>query len=509
MKKFLSLVFISCIIITSVVFIGKPSLIQAQELSEGWENMVVAWDWQPKVGDGEYYPRKILLAGTTYVDIIGGNDSRYEGFALILERTNPLETDPTKFSWRINPTESVIGDVLNDTLVVSDLSKGWSLGGELQFDIGNAKHSWMSDPFSLFAQTVKFPSGSITDMKMVDPNKTYSKGSYDDMSNVELEDYSRIINLIDIDKLFAMKDKSGNEIDLFKDKNCGKEWGPFSSGQSTYDAEGIRANCILFNPGDTHMIINLTTLNGSVLSFNNMEGLITLEPDDQSITQSVKEYFKKTTHQGTSLCSLRDIVEHKAGCTSYTPKEIVGIGDYITDRTITPDEASRYESGIGAVRPNLPGYNIVIKGPEAKKIQNLVDRLNQLEDTRTLNDIPASDVDAVLGNAGFTQDEIATIKKAAPNANNLQSMFEALKSQIGIGAAENTIQQVSNLIMIFIELIAVCVLTFGAILWITAAGSEEQVKKGKTILTYSLLGLVGAAVLHIIIAVIIQMFTEF
>ena len=509
MKKFLSLLFISCIIITSVVFIGKPSLIQAQELEEGWENMVVAWDWQPKVGEGEYYPRKILLAGRTYVDIIGGSKSRYESFALILERTNPEESNPANFTWRINPTESLIGDDTGTEYVISDLSKGWIMGEDLHFDIGNAKQWWTSDPTSMFEHSVKFPSGLISNMKMVNPNMTYSKGSYDDMDTVNLDHYSRITDFLNIKKMFSMKDKNGQEIDLFKEKDCGSEWLMFSSGPSTYDPEGIRENCVLFNKDDSYLNIKLTTPNGSILQIKGNEGLVILKPEDRSITATVEKYFKEATHQGTSLCSLRDIVEHKAGCTSYDPKEIIGIGDYITDRTITPDEASRYESGIGAVRPNLPGYNIVIKGPEAKKIQNLVDRLNQLEDTRTLNDIPASDVDAVLGNAGFTQDEIATIKKTAPNANNLQSMFEALKSQIGIGAAENTIQQVSNLIMIFIELIAVCVLTFGAILWITAAGSEEQVKKGKTILTYSLLGLVGAAVLHIIIAVIIQMFTEF
>lgn len=533
MKRFLSLVFLS-------FFLIMLSPVNAQEegvfRSHNWANVTVAFDWMYTGEPETFYPRKIFLAGKSELSAVHqGIESHYEAYTILLERNNPDETDPEKFTWSINPTYSTLADDQNGKIVLSEIvpGKDWELDDAIHMDIGNALNSVLNDPTAVTASVVSFPIAPITQLKM-DPEGVvkYTMDHYDDMTTADEQNYSFVKEYVDIKKVFVVKGSDGKDISLFQ-KNC-------SSVSDENDTFAIRENCVLYNENDTYQRILLRTPNGSVLDASGDEAGIKLDSKDIIASAETADHFRDATFQQAGVCSLRQIVEHQCSNIKYNPKDVIDLHDYITEGTITPEEAARYNSGISTFQKNLPGYNIVLKTSEIKAIQTVVDKLEQLEDTRTLNDILFPEIEEILRENNFTEGEITQILNTAEaiiiastlrrnpdgatlsedqlladglkfnaNTGNLQQVLEELKSRIGIGAAENFFQLRTNFIMMFIEFVALLIIVYGSLLWITAAGNEERIKTGKRIFTYAIIALILATIAHIIIAVTIQMFTNF
>lgn len=74
-------------------------------------------------------------------------------------------------------------------------------------------------------------------------------------------------------------------------------------------------------------------------------------------------------------------------------------------------------------------------------------------------------------------------------------------------AAQTVIARLINYVLGFVGSIALIMFIYGGITWMTAAGSEEKVKKGKDIIIWSVLGLAFIFIAYIAVRFVVESLT--
>ncbi len=95
---------------------------------------------------------------------------------------------------------------------------------------------------------------------------------------------------------------------------------------------------------------------------------------------------------------------------------------------------------------------------------------------------------------------VGSLKDNCPNGQT------CLKNPLGVENVQDLIGQVINAILGVVGSLALLMFVYGGLTWMTAAGNEEKIKKGKGILMWATIGLVviftSYAVLRFIISVL-------
>jgi hypothetical protein len=90
-----------------------------------------------------------------------------------------------------------------------------------------------------------------------------------------------------------------------------------------------------------------------------------------------------------------------------------------------------------------------------------------------------------VGMFGFAQKTLADVDSVQFDPENKIKNATKLPDKNPVDITTNTIQWALG----FLGLVAVIMIIYGGVTWMTAAGNEERVKKAKQILTYAVIGL--------------------
>ena len=91
---------------------------------------------------------------------------------------------------------------------------------------------------------------------------------------------------------------------------------------------------------------------------------------------------------------------------------------------------------------------------------------------------------------------------------SLEDALMDLKEHQAIGAADNFILVFTQFNLIVIEVMAILFLIFGGLVWLTAGGEESQIERGKKIIIWAVVGIIGGLVSYALLNIIIQIFTS-
>lgn len=87
---------------------------------------------------------------------------------------------------------------------------------------------------------------------------------------------------------------------------------------------------------------------------------------------------------------------------------------------------------------------------------------------------------------------VAAVFALGPHAAHAQLTIEDLGTTLGLGSADlkQSVVNVLQFVLTLMGLIAVTVIVYGGIVWMTAAGNEQRVDKAKKIITSAAIGLI-------------------
>ncbi len=107
------------------------------------------------------------------------------------------------------------------------------------------------------------------------------------------------------------------------------------------------------------------------------------------------------------------------------------------------------------------------------------------------------------GSAGKT-DTCATLKQQFDNANG-SNVIANIPQYCRI---EFVYQKFINTALYFIGIVAVIAVIYGGYLYMTAGGNAAQVKKGRSVLTWAIIGLVVVLAAAVIVNVVVNLLVE-
>jgi len=476
MKKIISL------LVFSIIFISFTNNAYAKGWTEDYNNendydiITIAFDWYPiSSDDDEYIPSQLLFIGKD-------DDGNPGSFTLRLTQT-PIANEDGGFDyglWNIDQEQS---SITTDDGIVTLFDGNWIMKNNTQLEMFDE---------NIELSSTDEDSYSFKDLKCnsCDTFNFNNSGSERDMAYINgdeaIEDFKSTIKKYDIfDEL-----KNHNNIKI-------------SDGSCNEGSSDSITGCVAAQMNDDDAGFDLNINDGTGLSILYMDGtstsnadgkikilenhIVTAEEDipaDHPGTSSNKYISSlERLHSGynanhtqgvlqNAVCSLQDSLDGKCN------EKIAKINSanknlqQFTLGNIESDEAQRYGSGVNSI--NFIGNNIDIGGEDKKRITNLEEK-----------------------------QEMGIIKEA-----ELIELKE-LKSKTGLGSIENIIQKIISYGLGFIEGIATLILIYGALLWITSAGDDEKVSKGRTVILWSAIGLVITVLAHIIITIVIQIVGSF
>jgi len=90
---------------------------------------------------------------------------------------------------------------------------------------------------------------------------------------------------------------------------------------------------------------------------------------------------------------------------------------------------------------------------------------------------------------------------------DLTNSLADLKEHEAEGAVDNYIFNFTKFNLLIIEAMALFFLIYGGIVWVTAAGDESQIEKGKSTILWAVIGVIAGLVVYVFVNIITQIFT--
>jgi len=110
----------------------------------------------------------------------------------------------------------------------------------------------------------------------------------------------------------------------------------------------------------------------------------------------------------------------------------------------------------------------------------------------------------ILGNSNYIS---PTLIPSEINVKKLEEAIKDLKEHLPEGTITNIIFDLTRLNLIIVEIMSVFFLIFGGIIWLTSGGNDTQIQKGKNIIIWSVVGIIGGLISYAVINIVIQLFT--
>ena len=89
----------------------------------------------------------------------------------------------------------------------------------------------------------------------------------------------------------------------------------------------------------------------------------------------------------------------------------------------------------------------------------------------------------------------ASVSNALAQVTDLNPVTDV----VDVASFENKVVSIANAFVGVVALVAVVMLVYGAYLYVTAGASEDNAKKGKTVIVYAILGIIVGALVFAIV----------